>query len=179
MNEKQCSRCREVKELTEFSNNKRSKDGKKSACKKCLNKAYAAYRKSPDARKKAYARKQKYLETEKGRTKKRQDDARYAKTKKGRTVRKLANEAYRSRKVDAYTEPFTRQELLDEWVVNGIDPSICYYCNEAPYEHLDHFVPLAKGGAHAKWNLVPSCACCNQSKGSKLPQDFIITRSRK
>lgn len=44
----------------------------------------------------------------------------------------------------------------------------CLYCGD-PAEHVDHFIPLARGGAHVLSNLVPACAACNISKGAKLP----------
>lgn len=47
-----------------------------------------------------------------------------------------------------------------------LDP--CIYCG-APAEHIDHCIPLSRGGEHNLENLVPSCAPCNMSKGSKLP----------
>ena len=44
----------------------------------------------------------------------------------------------------------------------------CLYCLE-PAVHLDHVVPLAKGGAHAVWNLVPACLNCNMGKRASNP----------
>lgn len=44
----------------------------------------------------------------------------------------------------------------------------CVYCG-AKSEHMDHVIPLARGGDHNIDNLVPACAKCNLSKGSKLP----------
>ena len=44
----------------------------------------------------------------------------------------------------------------------------CVYCG-GPYEHIDHFYPLSKGGQHSLANLVPSCKKCNQSKSAKIP----------
>lgn len=44
----------------------------------------------------------------------------------------------------------------------------CLYCGD-PAEHVDHFIPLARGGTHTLDNLVPACAACNLSKGAKLP----------
>ncbi|MFI8830536.1 HNH endonuclease [Streptomyces afghaniensis] len=38
--------------------------------------------------------------------------------------------------------------------------------------HVDHLVPLARGGAHSLSNLVPACQRCNTSKGAKDPYDF-------
>ena len=35
--------------------------------------------------------------------------------------------------------------------------------------HLDHYMPLSKGGAHSISNVVWSCAACNLTKNNKLP----------
>ena len=43
----------------------------------------------------------------------------------------------------------------------------CIYCG-GNYEHLDHIIPIAKGGKHDKNNLAPSCASCNFSKNSRI-----------
>lgn len=43
----------------------------------------------------------------------------------------------------------------------------CYYC-DAPSSHLDHVLPLAKGGTHSIGNLVAACQRCNLSKGKKF-----------
>jgi hypothetical protein len=45
--------------------------------------------------------------------------------------------------------------------------SLCVYCGKN-YEHLDHVIPISKGGAHTLNNLVPSCAQCNFSKNNKI-----------
>ena len=42
----------------------------------------------------------------------------------------------------------------------------CIYCGE-PREHVDHLIPLNRGGDNSLYNLMPSCASCNLSKGSK------------
>ena len=44
----------------------------------------------------------------------------------------------------------------------------CLYCGD-PADHVDHFIPLSRGGLHVISNLVPACAACNTSKGNKLP----------
>jgi 5-methylcytosine-specific restriction endonuclease McrA len=43
----------------------------------------------------------------------------------------------------------------------------CLYCG-APSEHIDHIVPLSRGGRHSIGNLTGSCAPCNLSKGAKF-----------
>ena len=44
---------------------------------------------------------------------------------------------------------------------------MCVYCG-APYEHLDHVIPLSKGGKHEIDNIVTACAKCNHSKKDKI-----------
>jgi 5-methylcytosine-specific restriction endonuclease McrA len=43
----------------------------------------------------------------------------------------------------------------------------CFYCG-AQSEHIDHIVPLSRGGEHRIGNLLGACARCNLSKGSKF-----------
>jgi len=50
----------------------------------------------------------------------------------------------------------------------------CWWCGVKLSEkyHIDHRVPLSKGGLHDRSNVVLSCAHCNQSKGARLPQEW-------
>ncbi len=51
----------------------------------------------------------------------------------------------------------------------------CYYCKNiftCPV-HVDHVIPLAKGGLHVIENLCFACPSCNLAKGSKLPEQMI------
>lgn len=43
----------------------------------------------------------------------------------------------------------------------------CAYCG-GPYDHLDHVIPLSRGGSNWPANIRPSCEHCNLSKGAKL-----------
>ena len=42
----------------------------------------------------------------------------------------------------------------------------CAYCPR-PYEHIDHVIPLSKGGTAWPANLVPACASCNHRKSNR------------
>jgi|LGVE01.1.fsa_nt_gb 5-methylcytosine-specific restriction endonuclease McrA len=49
----------------------------------------------------------------------------------------------------------------------------CYYCECVLVEkHLDHYIPLSKGGANSIYNVVWSCPSCNLKKGAKDPIEF-------
>lgn len=53
----------------------------------------------------------------------------------------------------------------------------CFYCS-APLTkfHIDHFIPLARGGTNYPENLRLSCASCNCSKGAKMPWEWMPDR---
>ncbi|MBA3833743.1 MAG: HNH endonuclease [Chthoniobacterales bacterium] len=60
-----------------------------------------------------------------------------------------------------------------EWyIVRSIvlerDGYSCAYCGSDANLHIDHVIPLARGGSNTFDNLVTSCGPCNQSKGTKL-----------
>jgi 5-methylcytosine-specific restriction endonuclease McrA len=42
----------------------------------------------------------------------------------------------------------------------------CAYC-DGPFEHVDHVIPLARGGLHCLANLRPACRTCNLRKSAK------------
>jgi hypothetical protein len=47
----------------------------------------------------------------------------------------------------------------------------CRYCGQKPPEvilHVDHFIPVAKGGGNEMDNLLTSCSQCNQGKKARL-----------
>lgn len=54
----------------------------------------------------------------------------------------------------------------------------CLLCDE-PSEHLDHIIPISRGGRHSVGNLVGLCAFHNQSKNSKLLVEYIYKKLRK
>jgi len=50
----------------------------------------------------------------------------------------------------------------------------CYWCSTKVGEayHVDHVIPLSKGGGNGPENLVIACPACNQKKHAKHPMDF-------
>jgi 5-methylcytosine-specific restriction endonuclease McrA len=43
----------------------------------------------------------------------------------------------------------------------------CFYCGQQS-EHVDHIVPLSRGGRHSIGNLTGACKACNLSKGARF-----------
>lgn len=58
----------------------------------------------------------------------------------------------------------------------------CPYCGNGVFDghirnkiNVDHFWPIAKGGQHVPWNILPVCGRCNKKKKDNLPSDFLGT----
>jgi HNH endonuclease len=45
----------------------------------------------------------------------------------------------------------------------------CAYCVRGPFDLLEHFMPLSRGGGTTKDNCVPACYGCNTIKSNKNP----------
>lgn len=68
---------------------------------------------------------------------------------------------------------------FNEWVM--AQDKICFYCKNdcSNGYHVDHFIPISKGGTHTAENLRIACACCNLSKHDSMPCDFIARMNKK
>jgi len=92
----------------------------------------------------------------------------YHQTKKGKASK--VNSEHKRRAVKKQGDVTTPQLLELQQTAK-----ICYWCNTSlknKVVHIDHYVPLSKGGEHTLSNLVISCAKCNLSKSSKDPIEF-------
>lgn len=49
----------------------------------------------------------------------------------------------------------------------------CYYCDDELLDyHVDHYIPLSKGGKNENTNLVLACPLCNLRKNARMPEDW-------
>lgn len=89
----------------------------------------------------------------------------------------IASSARRRAKISATidgskaVENFIRLIRGSEWVE-------CRYCKKmipGKKAHIDHVIPLSRGGHHRVENLSPSCPGCNLSKGARLPHEWSPT----
>jgi 5-methylcytosine-specific restriction enzyme A len=71
-----------------------------------------------------------------------------------------------------------------QWWQRQIARGICHYCQkQIPPKELtmDHIVPLVRGGASTRGNVVPACKTCNNKKKYLLPiewQEYIGSLSK-
>lgn len=88
-----------------------------------------------------------------------------------REKRRAIADNYKHRR-RAWTEGGVSTIELYQW--KRSQKKVCYWCNancRAEY-HVDHYVPLSKGGAHEIDNLVIACPSCNHRKSAKDPLEF-------
>lgn len=76
----------------------------------------------------------------------------------------------------AHTMQRTASLTLQEWLQTLQDFNYrCAYCQQQPYEVLEHFIPLAAGGGTTASNCVPACRQCNAHKGASHPRFALRT----
>lgn len=150
---KNCTCCKELKELGEFHRAKNRKDGYQSYCKSCS----AAYTKH-------------YRQTGKGKTSNNQACARYFKTKKGKVARKRylhskKGKAYRKKGKARYTEKHpneikARLAISHEIESGRMESATAHYCEHCGEQatHYHHH----RGYEPEHWlDVVALCRKCD------------------
>lgn len=139
-----CTKCNKLLPLTEFHKDSTKLSGYRAVCKQCR---YALEKESNA----------KYLKTEAGKIS--------SANRKGKRT---------AAQKSTYDNSITKTALEQ---LKILQHNKCYYCkcgldfNKPRSVHLDHIIPLSKGGVHTISNVVWSCQKCNLSKGNKLVSD--------
>lgn len=110
-------------------------------------------------------RRNKYIKSPKGREAKLRKDRKYKKSEKGLEAAKRSN-TRRHRLLEEVPCTLT----LPEWnQIKVAQNHQCHYCGEkAETLTQDHMMPVSRGGAHTKENVVAACPRCNIKKSNKL-----------
>lgn len=188
---KRCFRCGETKPVTDFSRAKNRADGLCHQCKACTRAYHEANKEKMAENKRAYndankeqitKRKRAYREANKEKIaeyRRAYDDANKMEIAEYMRAWQKANpESVRSalhrrraRKQGAEGS-HTKEDIHQQYKTQR---GKCYYCKceVGDKYHVDHVVPLARGGSNGPENLVIACATCNTSKGAKLPHEWI------
>lgn len=65
---------------------------------------------------------------------------------------------------------FSGQDVKAQYVAQK---GLCWWCSEPLTNyHIDHLVPLARGGSNDASNIVLACPHCNLSKSDKMPWEW-------
>ena len=193
---KACGRCKQIQPKSNFSKASREKDGLQQWCKGCWLEYRAKTREERAVKDRIYREKnrEKIAENKRRYHQSRLEIAReYRKAHRDR-IREFsaayhqANaEAIRARKRDYDSQNRDKGRAREErrrarkmaagvYLVTAKDirrllAQPCAYCG-AKSEHIDHVLPLARGGRHSIGNLAPACAKCNQTKHSKTVMEW-------
>lgn len=85
-------------------------------------------------------------------------------------ARAISNgQRYRALKFGADYDGHQPEDVFLHWDDEGLH--CCVVCG-GPFEHIDHNVPLIRGGSHTLDNLVPLCADHNLAKSGRCPYRF-------
>ncbi|MBS1690763.1 MAG: hypothetical protein JST91_00830 [Actinobacteria bacterium] len=173
MSEKRCTKCDTVKPVEEFNRRASARDGLHPHCRKCQQLANTAYR--AEHREALCGKRREFYRNNQDRLR---DEARAR-----HAAYRAADPMYERLKCGKHkavrrgcsVEQFTSADLLAYWQAVGIDPTRCYYTGELLGDgwQLDHMTPLARGGPHAVWNLVPCLASVNNLKQDKTADEYL------
>ena len=175
---KKCNYCNLEKELSEFHRRKDTKDEYRKECKECRNnKAKEAYYKNPSKKveyrernaEKIAKRMFEYYNSNKDRLLTQQK--RYRASQQGKSISQKV-EAQRYLQVKSTRDGSITSETLE--LLYESQNGECYICGcdltqlKRRNQHLDHIVPLSKGGDHILSNVAWSCSSCNFKKSNNI-----------
>ena len=175
---KECGTCGRVLAVEQFSKNKRSKDGLTSQCKKCMKQYYQEtkedrlqYQQQYDQENKEkiqqYRKQYQPQYYQEHKEEKQQYDKQYRQTPQGQIVQFNYSTKRRQRE-EEQGAGITKEQWLE--IMQFFDWK-CAYSGKSlgtkKNRSIDHIVPLAKGGEHEVWNLVPMDKSLNKSKKEK------------
>jgi 5-methylcytosine-specific restriction endonuclease McrA len=152
---KTCRSCNESKPVLDFYKQCNSNDGLRVSCKKCFN----VVRKRSYQKNKTKAAEYGNLYRLTNQEKIKSAQAQWRINNKEKAM--IGVHLRRARLRDAKRFTVTKAD------VKKIMSNNCLYCGK-PSEHLDHIVPISRGGLHSVGNFAPSCANCNRSKSNKF-----------
>lgn len=161
-----CSKCQQAKPATPdyFYRAKKDKSGLQSYCKSCMSGYFKKYYQDNLERFKydsSY-----YLENR---------ERHRVKCRKWELANKEVASNYtrqrRARKREAQGNHTTEDVQRQYEAQKGK----CHYCkvDVGDAYHVDHVIPLSRGGSNGPENIVIACPFCNCSKGNKMPHEWV------
>jgi hypothetical protein len=185
---KVCPRCHEEKLLVGFGLSRRgNRHGLRKYCKACMALKTSERRKANPEKTKEQRRAHRQRRSldpawRKARTRKRYVRlmARVAAGDPKAIARRRAQQESGSKRavIRRLLFPELYREFVSRAKVFERDGGKCRYCQKALRNvkngwHLDHYIPLARGGEHSHANVCVSCPECNVQKSDMMPEHFI------
>lgn len=184
LSEKKCSRCKDTFTASPeyFSRNTKSPSGLASWCKLCAAQNYSENKLQRLNSCRLRYRKRMKTEPDKMRDVRRSWRERNPAKNRGSVAKWTQNnlELSRARKVASQSKRRARQRnAAGDFTTNDIKEMFtaqngrCWYCStKMKNYHVEHRIPLARGGSNGLENIVLACPPCNLSKGTKMPWEM-------
>ena len=200
-NYKRCTKCSEVKPIEQFNKDAHKASGRRSHCKTCTRKFSQQWREENPGYIQKYRKEnpeydqgwrernrdklRKY--SKKWREENREKICGYSQKyhEKNRDKERETNRKWREEnreKIHEYASKRRARERTAKGTHTASDIRLIYerqgrrcwwcQCKLGREYHVDHRIPLTKGGSNDPSNLVISCSACNLSKGAKLPHEW-------
>ena len=181
---KRCTKCGEIKEFTEFYQDKSKKDGLKTNCKACNKQYQQANREKILEQQKKYRKqnREKILERSLRRYQANRDwHERYYQANREKILEQ--KKKYRQANPDKHRAHEQKRRALKKNAAGDATAieiqarfdyhgNRCYYCGCDGKMTIEHRIPLSRGGSHHPANIVPACQTCNSSKRAKTEKEF-------
>lgn len=181
---KTCTRCGVDQPFSEYTKHKLGRDGLRPRCKTCTALENADYRARTSEQRTAYNKRYRAENRERhlaantawNQANRERMAAAYRRYRKNHPDQVAADKRRRREKIKntrhrSYTTAAREQARIAYYGER------CYYCG-APWEELDHRIPLSRGGQHLPSNLVPACGSCNNRKHSRTEREFLASPPR-
>lgn len=178
---KACSRCKQIKPLSEFGIHRKTKDGHYSQCLICHRESRAAYRvrqaeniAKQQAKNYARNRSKRIAYANKRVYENRERHAAYASISKKRRHLQVAADTRRRNARKKANGVF----LISNRELKRLNRGPCFYCGSSKEITIDHVVAIARGGTDSIGNLVPACKSCNSQKRQLTIMEWRVRKSR-
>lgn len=169
---KTCTKCKVEKPFTDFGKESSKKDGFRSNCKSCRALYYAADREKLAAKQAGYRaanpeKQAAYCSA--NRNKIAANKADYYATNPEKFAERNRNRRARKRNAEG------KHTAADVRAIFEKQQGLCANCIEKLFKsgkqkfHVDHIMPLARGGSNWPYNIQCLCPTCNLSKNAKDP----------
>lgn len=180
--EKRCKACGETKPISEFYRAAVNRDGFENSCRRCKN-AAVAKRLAEHPEKKARRAELQLIRQRANRAKHAAIILKWAHENRDRVVehrrrtyakypeKMAADRAKRRARLAAAAGTYDANDVA---AIYALQKGKCAYCRKKSGKtyHVDHIIPLSRGGTNDRKNIQITCAKCNGSKGAKHPVDF-------
>ena len=190
-----CAKCKKIKSIHDFYIKSSQKDGHTARCKECISDDSSEYyqinKEKVYERSKEWIQKNReyvrerdrkyrkeHLEQDKAKDKRYRDSHKEKLAEKGKRYRETHKDYFYNKARERKNSQLLRSDgtvtLEAEQKLLKTQNNLCDYCGDdiSKKKHLDHILPLDRGGMHTIDNVHFTCPSCNLSKGTKTEDEW-------